>query len=279
MPRPGRATARPVFQAGPQRGDEAGECPAVAAPRAGPRELQRGANPDGAHQSPLRPRIDLRRGLAAITARRSVRITYRSLAEDKTICTRLDAYRLLFSRRSWYVIGRSSLHRGTRTFNLGRIDRIELLDDRYEIPQGFSVERYLRKAWHLIPESGPDREVVVRFSRKVAQNVAEVAWHKTQRLDFRPDGTLDFHVTVSGLGEISWWILGYGDQAEVLQPAELRKMIAAHAGRMLRFYPETAGPEIPTPHWRAAAQCGRRSTNGEDGGHGEHGGQARPLHG
>jgi proteasome accessory factor B len=187
--------------------------------------------------------------LSAINARRSVRIVYRSLAEEKVLCTRLNPYRLLFSRRSWYAIGRSSLHRGTRTFNLGRIDRIELLEDRYEIPHGFSVERYLRKAWHLIPEPGPDREVVVRFSKKVAQNVAEVAWHKTQRLEFHPDGTLDYHVTVSGLGEVSWWILGYGDQAEVREPAELRQIVAGHAARMLQFYPEAVAPEIPTPHW------------------------------
>ena len=82
-----------------------------------------------------------------------------SLAEGEEICTRLSPYRLLFSRRSWYVVGRSSLHRGTRTFNLGRIAEIELLDDRYQIPRGFSIERYLRNAWHLIPEPGPDREV------------------------------------------------------------------------------------------------------------------------
>ena len=67
----------------------------------------------------------------------------------------------------------------------------------------------------MIPEKGRDSEVVVRFSKLVAQNVAEVNWHKTQRLAWRDDGTLDFHVTVSGLNEISWWILGYGDQAEV----------------------------------------------------------------
>jgi len=191
--------------------------------------------------------------LSAATSRRSVRIAYRSLAEDKEICTRLQPYRLLFSRRSWYIIGRSSLHRATRTFNLGRILRIEPLEDRYEIPHGFSVERYLRNAWHLIPEPGPDREVVVRFTRKVAQNVAEVAWHKTQRLEFRPDGALDFRVTVSGLNEMSWWILGYGDQAEVIQPPELRRIVAGHAARMLASYPEFAASEIPGHHWGAEA--------------------------
>ncbi len=174
--------------------------------------------------------------LQAITECRSVRMRYRSLAEGETICTRLHPYRLLFSRRSWYVIGRSSLHRATRTFNVGRIAALELLDEHYDMPRGFSTDRYLGNAWHLIREPGPDRHVVVRFSKKVAQNVAEVAWHKTQRVAFHPDGSADFHATVSGLGEISWWILGYGDQAEVLEPDELRQLIASQAAHMMRKY-------------------------------------------
>ena len=84
-----------------------------------------------------------------------MRIRYRSLNEGEEIRTKLNPYRLFFSRRSWYVVGRSSLHRATRTFNLGRIAEIELLDDRYQIPRGFSIERFLRNAWHLIPEPGP----------------------------------------------------------------------------------------------------------------------------
>ena len=175
--------------------------------------------------------------LDAISQRQSVRIRYRGPIEGE-ISTRLHPYRLLFSRRSWYAIGRSSLHRGTRTFNVGRIRELEPLDDGYQIPRGFSIERYLRNAWHLIPEPGPDQEVLVRFSKLVAQNVAEVNWHKTQRVSFNEDGTLDFRVRVSGLREISWWILGYGDQAEVLRPPELRRIVAGHAARLVEKYGE-----------------------------------------
>jgi proteasome accessory factor B len=171
--------------------------------------------------------------LLAAARRRPVRITYDSLTEWREIGTKLSPYKLLFSRRSWYVIGRSSIHRAIRTFNVGRILELEPIDESFKIPRGFSVGRYLRNAWHLVPERGPDRRVHVRFDRLVAQNVAEVDWHKTQRTKLRPDGRLDFHVTVSGLREISWWILGYGDQAEVIRPAALRRMVADRARRLL----------------------------------------------
>lgn len=174
--------------------------------------------------------------LDAIVNRRNVRIRYESLQEEKELVTRLSPYRMFFSRRSWYVVGRSSVHRGKRTFHLGRILSAKTLDDHFQIPRGFSIERYLRNAWHMIPEKGPDSEVVVRFSRLVAKNVTEVNWHKTQRLVWRDDGSVDFCVTVSGLNEISWWILGYGDQAEVLEPPKLRQLVAERARRMAAIY-------------------------------------------
>ena len=88
----------------------------------------------------------------------------------------------------------------------------------------------------MIPQPGPDARVSVRFSPLVAQNVSEVTWHKTQRVKFREDGSLEYSVQVSGLNEIAWWILGYGDQAEVLQPAKLRRLVAQRARNMCAMY-------------------------------------------
>ncbi|MBL8826153.1 MAG: WYL domain-containing protein, partial [Planctomycetaceae bacterium] len=61
-------------------------------------------------------------------------------------------------------------------------------------------------------------------------------WHKTQRVEFQPDGSCLFRVTVSGLTEISWWILGYGDQAVVLEPPELRELVGGRAQRLAEKY-------------------------------------------
>lgn len=185
--------------------------------------------------------VDNQRGcyeqlVEAVTRRRSVRIRYDSFMERKQIVTKLSPYRLWFSRRAWYVIGRSSLHRATRTFHLGRILKLEPLDDGYKVPRGFSLDRHLRNAWHMIPERGRNRKVVIRFSKLVARNVADVAWHKTQRVTWNDDGTIDFQVSVSGLGEISWWVLGYGDHAQVLEPAALRDIVVGRAKRMLANY-------------------------------------------
>ena len=172
----------------------------------------------------------------AIAAGLVVSIAYESLTEWETIKTQLRPYRLLFSRRSWYVIGRSTLHKEVRTFNLARISALKTTKQNYKIPRNFSLAGYLRNAWHLIPEPGRDHQVVIRFQPLVARNVAEVVWHKTQHLVFLENGGLDFHARVSGLNEIAWWVLGYGDQAKVLKPTRLRRLVARRAANMHAMY-------------------------------------------
>lgn len=172
--------------------------------------------------------------LAATSSRKCVRIQYDSLADGRQIQTRLAPYQLVFVRRSWYAIGRSSLHRAVRTFNLARVVRLEPLGDAFRVPRGFSIDRYLGNAWNLIREPGPDREVVLQFEPLVARNVAEIHWHKTQRLRWLPQGRLEFKVRVAGINEISWWVMGYGDQVRVVAPAALRKLVLQRAENMLR---------------------------------------------
>lgn len=176
--------------------------------------------------------------LESITTRRVVHIEYDSLTEWESITTKLRPYQLLFSRRSWYVIGRSSLHREVRTFNLARITAIRQMKQRFVTPKSFSLDDYLGNAWQLIRSPGRDSHVTIRFKPLVARNVAEVLWHKTQRTKSLADGSLEFHVTVSGLNEIAWWVLGYGDQAEVIKPARLRRLIALRAQNMAAMYNE-----------------------------------------
>ena len=182
-------------------------------------------------------RDDYEMMLEAFQQRRRVQLLYDSLFEGRHIATVLSPYSILFKRRSWYVIGRSSMHRAIRTFNVGRILHAELLEKTYHIPRWFRLESQLRNAWWLIRGERSHR-VVVRFSKLVARNVAEVQWHRTQHVFWNEDGSLLFRARVDGLNEIVWWVLGYGDEAEVLAPEVLRQDIRRRVNRMRKMYAE-----------------------------------------
>ena len=166
-------------------------------------------------------------------ARRPLEARYQG-PTGPTLTTTLHPYAVFYSR-AWYVVGYSALHRETRTFKIARFASVEPSEAKFLENLNFSLDSYFGDAWRFI--RGPrTHRVVVRFSEKVGTNVAEVRWHKTQQTRVFPDGSAELEFRVAGLTEIIWWILGYGAEAEVLEPPELREMVAEHARRVLERF-------------------------------------------
>ncbi len=170
----------------------------------------------------------------AISQKRRVRIRYNSFFEQKEVNTELWPYHLLYNQRAWYVLGHSSFHKSVRTFKVSRIKQLKVLTQRFCDGDGFDVYDYLGRAWSMIPE-GRIYNVRLRFLPKVAANVAEVQWHGTQRVSWQQDGSAILDFRVDGLGEISWWVLGYGDQVQVLAPRQLCKRVRQVAENMVKL--------------------------------------------
>ena len=189
-------------------------------------------------QSPIRQHGGLDRAFAqlqqAILKKRKVNISYNSLFEGGTISVELSPYHLLYNRRAWYVLGHSSLHKSVRTFKLNRINKLEITDRCFLDGEKFDLYEYLGRAWSMIPE-GRLYNIRLRFLPKVANNVTEVQWHSTQTVTRNSDGSATVEFRVDGLGEITWWVLGYGDQVQVLAPRALRKKVVEAAKNMVKL--------------------------------------------
>ena len=182
----------------------------------------------------------------ATAAKQKIRIAYDSYYEKAEIETVVHPHQVIFKSRGWYVIGFSEMHKEVRMFKLDRVVNLTLLEGRFKLDSAFNVKDYFGNAWNVI--RGDQRyHVEVNFSSQVAGNVEEVAWHRTQRTRRRSDGSLVFEVDVDGFEEISWWVLGYGDQAIVQEPDILRVLIASHAQRLVRHYENN--DTTPTPRW------------------------------
>ncbi|MBN1436259.1 MAG: WYL domain-containing protein [Sedimentisphaerales bacterium] len=177
----------------------------------------------------------------AIQKQNPVSMHYMSMHDGQTIETTINPVHLHFSRRAWYVIGYSSYHEEARTFKLGRIKRLKVRPEKFTLEKSFSIEKYLGNAWALIPE-GKVSHIQLLFDPMVAHNVAEVLWHRTQRTTWQEDGRLLFEAYVDGINEITWWILGYGNQVEVVGPPELRQYVSQIVQNMAQIYDDPATP-------------------------------------
>jgi predicted DNA-binding transcriptional regulator YafY len=79
--------------------------------------------------------------------------------------------------------------------------------------------------------------VRVIFARALAPYIRERLWHPSQKLRDLPDGRVEMTLTVADTLEVRRWILGYGVQAEVVEPEGLREALrveAAALGEMLQ---------------------------------------------
>ena len=170
----------------------------------------------------------------AITKKRKINLRYNSLADKKIIAVELSPYHLFYNQRAWYVLGHSSLHKSTRTFKLNRIKSIQISDKRFVGGEDFDAHEYFGRAWSMIPE-GRIYNIKLKFTPKVACNVTEVKWHSTQQVTYHDDGSATIEFRVDGLGEISWWILGYGDQVRIVAPRALRKRVVDMAKNMIKI--------------------------------------------
>ncbi len=172
---------------------------------------------------------------SAIVGRRICRMVYLSFHERKQIATFIHPMRLVFLGRAWYLLAYSAIHRQVRTFKLARMRSLTVTDRTFTWPKDVDMGKHFANAWSMIPE-GKSYDVHLRFAPKVAGNVAEVQWHSTQRVRWNDDGSMDYQARVNGLGELSWWVLGYGDQVEVLKPRQLRDRVAGVAAVVLNKY-------------------------------------------
>jgi predicted DNA-binding transcriptional regulator YafY len=178
---------------------------------------------------------------AAIAHRRVCKLVYISFLEQQQMRLTVHPLRMIFVGRAWYMLAWSVRHKETRTFKLGRIKKLTVTGEtfRQQAPQPSRAEgdgeRVFGLAWSMIPE-GAVYDVRLHFDPKVAGNVAEVQWHPTQQVKWNDDGSIEFGASVDGLGEITWWILGYGDQVEVLKPKALRDRVRAAAERTAARY-------------------------------------------
>ncbi len=175
----------------------------------------------------------------ALSGRRVVEIEYSAGVYDPSKGVRrlrLHPYAIEPSAetRALYVIGFDEERQGQRTFKVERIRGVTLTPQTFP-PRSPSVAGEMRSAWDVIGDAAPV-DVVVRFDASVAPRVAETRWHPSQVEEAQPDGSLLWRARVAGVLEIRFWILGWGPDAEVLEPADLREWVALqHAEAAARY--------------------------------------------
>jgi len=172
--------------------------------------------------------------ITALLREDRLRVTHEGVSGGRKTFV-LEPYTLLVYKKGLYLAGLSHQHRAIRTFALDGFREVEWLKgDRFDYPGDFRPEQLTEGAFGLI--RGEPTRVRIRFDDKVARYVQRRQWHPTQRFQRHAGGGVELTMDVQGTVELVSWVLGFGDKAEVLEPASLRAEVATEVERAARIY-------------------------------------------
>jgi len=160
----------------------------------------------------------------AVFNKRIVTILHRSPQHEEAIEREVDPYKLWYVNNGLYLVGHCHRDDDLRTFAVERIQSANLTNRRFEMPPDFNFEEFRKTAFNVI--WGEPQEVRIRFSPSQAPYIRERTWHASQKIEAEPDGSVVLTLVVRDLWEVKRWLIGFGAEAEVLEPRELGTDVA-----------------------------------------------------
>lgn len=160
----------------------------------------------------------------AITRGRAVSIRYASLSGKTERWRGVDPYQVFHRGDAWYLVGRCHLNDEPRTFRLDRIRGQRPFARRFQIPEDFSLDDYLKDVWSVF--RGKRRhQVVLRFDGDLAPLIQNAQHHAGEEVQAVADGELEYRVRLNHLDEIARWVVGFGGRCRVVKPQALRRKV------------------------------------------------------
>ena len=166
----------------------------------------------------------------AVFQRFTVRILHRAVHHKQAIEREVNPYKLWYVNNGLYLVGHDHREDDLRTFAVERIQSARLTNQRFEIPPDFNFEEIKKTAFNMI--WGEPQEVKIPFSPSQAPYIRERTWHPSQQIETECDGSIILTLRIADLDEVKRWLIGFGAEAGVLEPEELRKDISSECAKL-----------------------------------------------
>ena len=172
----------------------------------------------------------------AVLKLRVIEMRYYSMSSKRETTRKVAPYRVWFFNGTLYLIGWCHVHNEIRMFVLDRIRLLHVTDERFIPRDDFDLDEYMKDSFGVIRTDV--ETVVIKFDTSLERYLKENIWHPSQAFKKQEDGTLLMTMEVGGLCEVMSWVLGFGRQAEVLEPARLRQAVAEELSATAEKYSE-----------------------------------------
>ena len=167
----------------------------------------------------------------AVREKRCIEMRYRSGSSPHPTQRQVDPYALIHRWGWWYMVGHCHLRKEVRSFRVDRIEKLALLEQVFQVDERFDIQIYLERDW----KAPPQLQIRMRFLPQTAHVALynRAYWDSVQEL---PDGSVE---VVFSAPDKNWAVsnvLAYGPAVEVIEPQEIRELVAEWAQATLSHY-------------------------------------------
>lgn len=122
---------------------------------------------------------------------------------------------------------------------LHRLKSAKLLDEVRQAPDDFDLASYVQEGGFNYADntdSETNIKLQVLFERNAAIYLYETPLSRDQTIEEADDNHIVVKATVKNDWQLRWWLLGFGDKAQVQKPKALREQFAQQVKRMAEAY-------------------------------------------
>jgi proteasome accessory factor C len=157
----------------------------------------------------------------AIREHRSVDMKYQTSQVPHPSRRGLNPYALVHRWGWWYVIGFCHVHQEVRTFRVDRIFEVSLSETTFSPSSDFNLQTYLRNELSAQPQVKARLRFEPAFANLTAGN--QSYW---ETVEAKADGSVEVTFLSPTLEWAASTTLAYGPAVEVIEPLELRLIVA-----------------------------------------------------
>ena len=164
------------------------------------------------------------------------RMRYRRRGGEVREYPEVNPLGLVFVDNLIYLVASLKEYGNSLQFLLHRMEEVSLLEQPVTQPEGFTLLRYIESGEFRYQLGSGTIRLEALFAREAAAYLRETPPPGTLNLTEQEDSRLLLQAEIADSRQLRWWLRGFGDDVEVLEPAGLRAEFAQMARNLAWIY-------------------------------------------
>ena len=165
----------------------------------------------------------------AITNKQVLKMTYKAFYEEAEIPRHIHPYLLKEYNNRWFVYAYTDEYKSEGVYGLDRINKLEKTNRKYRNPNKKLIIDYFKDIIGVTNYADKEVEkIVLKVNGERANYLVTKPVHHSQKVIDTGDNYIKFELTLKPNNELMAWILSFGKDMVVEEPASLVQEIKSH---------------------------------------------------